>query len=871
MADIINVGSGPNVGDGDTLLAAATKANAEFARLAAITPINITILNNLTLSSGSVVENTAPGVLIGALAGKTTSSVVDIIDDAGMQVVMDTSYNLRTGLRATSFVEGNPSIKVRERLSDGTSTTERISTIVIPVTQNTGIVAATPPDRFFRAVATGTGAGTSWANAKGLASLAADVAAAPANTKFGILADDGIIEMTSAISIAPSAAGVEVKGMRTDYNPRHVALRGSRARWFRPTNPETVSNVNAIVVDGAVLNMRDGQANAGNTGITFGGAFGGKLAYLALMHFSTALPISSTGGSGWNIEDIAMFNVARGLSDNTSQASAPSLSNTNIRRVKGIGASKPWMRLRGNSNNVLHEDCEIDLRRIDGDAFGVGFSLDDRSNSTDPVLALEGAHNISYVRCIARNAHQSDLPGNYWNADGFSCERGNYNITYTDCEAYGCTDGGWDYKGVNVDMIRCIAADNKRNYRIWSYDVYMEDCESRAPYIRGGSGGSRHIWLSGGASLGLRGADVLWKGGGMYDDGSPTTAPIDMADQFGGNVLRLIDVDESYAGVPFLSTSTGQASVIMRAASAPTGAPTLTSGTSFTATEGLFYNLPLTFNRDVTYKLTAGADIAQFGLAHINSGPVQLSPQAYAPGGDNTRDVTVTVEDIARNPLSVSPTVTVQALADARVMDLNFTTAAAGSQTTTDAAPGAHALIWGASTKVEQFASGDNRLRLLGTTAGSAAFILASPDTDDWTFDGSFRIQADGVRTTDLSAAQVLVAHHATSTGNRCWNVRVGVDGSIGFSAWTTTSSTANFILDSAPGVIAANTDYDIVVNRSGGVVKIFVNGTEVASGAFSSAIRNGTPSLTIGGTASSNPLFKGWVKKVKLLKGSAV
>lgn len=871
MVDIINVGALPNDGNGASLRDAANAVNAEFARLNAVVPVNITILNNLTLAMGvTVLENLASGQLIGALTGKSVSSVLDIIDDGGLQVEMDTAYNLRVGLRQASYVEGAITIKVRERLSDGVSFTERLSTIVIPVSQDASIVPGVPPNRFFRGTARGSGDGLSWANAKGISSLAADFAAAPANTVFGVLADDGIIDMPTSSNLIASAAGVKIIGMRTDYNPRFALFRGTRARWFRPTNPETVSNVNAVIVDGVVLNMRDGQANAGNNGFAFGGPLGGDIGFLGFMHFSTPMPIHSVGGSNWAIHDCITFNVARGISDVTGQAAAPTLTNSTIKRIRGIGCSKPWIRERGNSNAILHEDCVIDLRRIDGDSFGVGFSLDDRSNSSDPVLALEGAHNIQYVRCFAYNAHMTDLSTSYWNADGFSNERGNYDIDYIDCQAWGCTDGGWDFKGRNVRLIRCIAGDNKRNFRIWPEGVYMEDCESRAPRIRGGSGGSRHIWLSGGSAVGLRGADVLWKGGGMYDDGSPAGTPIDMSDQNGGNVLRLIDVDEA-TGVPLLSTVAGQTSVIMRAAAAPAGNPVLTSGTpSFAAIEGRFYSLPMEFDRPVTQKLTGGADVLQFTLAHIHNGPAQLIPQVYVPAGDNTRDVTVTVEDIARNPLVVNPTVTVAELVDARVLDLDFTTALAGSQTTVDSSSVPHAIVWGASTKVEQFAVGDNRLRLLGTTVGSAAFILALADSEDWTFDGSFRIQLDGLRTTELVATQVVMGHHAISTGNRCWNTRVEPDGSVGFSAWTSTSSSANFILNSAPGVIAANTDYDIVVLRVGGVVKILVNGVEVASAPFEAAIRNGASSLAIGGTASSNPLFKGWIKKIKLLKGKS-
>ena len=59
--------------------------------------------------------------------------------------------------------------------------------------------------------------------------------------------------------------------------------------------------------------------------------------------------------------------------------------------------------------------------------------------------------------------------GNYWNADGYSSERGNKNLVFENCRASGWTDGGHDHKGENITYINCTSWDNKRNFRSWGF------------------------------------------------------------------------------------------------------------------------------------------------------------------------------------------------------------------------------------------------------------------------------------------------------------------------------------------------------------------------------------------------------------------
>lgn len=92
-------------------------------------------LQNLTLSSSSVPENTAPGAAIGLLSGRTPGSTITLIDDAGNRFALNGSANgIVTGLTALNFETGaSHSIIVEETLATAANS-PRQSTIAITVT-----------------------------------------------------------------------------------------------------------------------------------------------------------------------------------------------------------------------------------------------------------------------------------------------------------------------------------------------------------------------------------------------------------------------------------------------------------------------------------------------------------------------------------------------------------------------------------------------------------------------------------------------------------------------------------------------------------------------------------------------------------------
>jgi hypothetical protein len=192
--------------------------------------------------------------------------------------------------------------------------------------------------------------------------------------------------------------------------------------------------------------------------------------------------------SDLTIEDCTFRNIYRFIENTASGGERrAAMRGFAVRRCAGSGVERGFARIRYDSSQGIVEDCAADGEGIEGESIPVGCALDDT------------AHNIVYRRCVMQNFRQSN--GNrYWNGDGFSDEGRNYGIRYEQCEARGCTDGGYDCKSADVVLDRCIAEDNKRNFRLWGATATLKSCTSRNPNWRGAgreNGGPAHIWLGG--------------------------------------------------------------------------------------------------------------------------------------------------------------------------------------------------------------------------------------------------------------------------------------------------------------------------------------------------------------------------------------
>lgn len=134
--------------------------------------------------------------------------------------------------------------------------------------------------------------------------------------------------------------------------------------------------------------------------------------------------------------------------------------------VDVTGATKIGIRLRYGVYDAVLKNCDVDLggKPYDRDPGGdhVGFSLGDgKSGRSSP------DRDVTFENCTARNAYTSG-GDEYWQGDGFKTEHQSTNVRFLKCRAFDNTDGGFDVKGPGTVLKDCIAARNKRNFRLWN-------------------------------------------------------------------------------------------------------------------------------------------------------------------------------------------------------------------------------------------------------------------------------------------------------------------------------------------------------------------------------------------------------------------
>jgi hypothetical protein len=187
------------------------------------------------------------------------------------------------------------------------------------------------------------------------------------------------------------------------------------------------------------------------------------------------------------VEDCEARNMYRFLEDTSSDKTVPAdLTSFTLRKIAGREIDRSMTRIRYDSHQGVIEDVSA-YGSSQCDLYCVGFQLDDT------------AHDITYLRTEAHAFREASRPDDkYWNGDGFSDERGNYNIRYLSCVATECSDGGFDLKSANVYLEGCSSRLNKRNYRLWNSGE-LHDCTSEDPHHYGGTGGSAHFSFHGSA------------------------------------------------------------------------------------------------------------------------------------------------------------------------------------------------------------------------------------------------------------------------------------------------------------------------------------------------------------------------------------
>lgn len=173
------------------------------------------------------------------------------------------------------------------------------------------------------------------------------------------------------------------------------------------------------------------------------------------------------------------------------------LTDSTIRNCRMIRYTKRGIRFDKGCHDLAIADVLADAtggqQAWPTEAFPFGFAVEDG----------EGNHSIRFECCTARNNVFPSEPGKYWNGDGFLAESNSENLSYVDCMSFGNSDGGWDDKSRAPRLMGCVAARNKRGFRLWNvrgdqqHPARLENCLGVYNKSAGGSGSSAGLWICG--------------------------------------------------------------------------------------------------------------------------------------------------------------------------------------------------------------------------------------------------------------------------------------------------------------------------------------------------------------------------------------
>ncbi|MBB4086383.1 beta strand repeat-containing protein [Sphingomonas carotinifaciens] len=353
------------------------------------------------------------------------------------------------------------------------------------------------PVLYISPTGSGSGNGSSAADAATLADLPKLIAAAGPGGEVRLIADQGAYtapaDALSIVAGGREGLPVTIRGVDSAGNPMDATITGSRPAPFDPANPSGEEVMRLL--DGADhLVFRD----------------------LAFDNVGTAFRVGADIAD-LTVQGIAATNVARFFDDIASGANTSATIDTlTIRDVDIAGYSKGAIRVQYDSSNILIQDVRADSGFQDGDNFAIGLHLDGT------------AHDVTVERVAMRNA--LDTVNDYRNGDGFATERGTYNISLRDIIATGNSDGGLDLKTDNIVVDGAIVSGNGRNIRLWGTNAQLSDIVSLDAGAPTPGGNREHVWLGANASASIDGALI-------GDPGSPTV--FNLAER--GGRLTVID------------------------------------------------------------------------------------------------------------------------------------------------------------------------------------------------------------------------------------------------------------------------------------------------------------------------------------------
>lgn len=307
----------------------------------------------------------------------------------------------------------------------------------------------------------GTGDGSSWQNAAKLGSMNKLIEAVGPGGEVLVRADLGTYQLRGPLEIVKggTAAGdVTIRGVDVNEADMLVHIKGTRMDTYTPGGAPGFDGLR-LLTGADHLNIQNFKLEDMGRAIHVGSAI-------------KDLSISNMVG-----ENVRRFFDNDYRNGPTGEAT---ISGLVIEDVEIRGFSKNAIRLRDGTNDVVIRNVTADSERQDKDNFAMG------------VLLTDQVHNVLIENTTMRNSHST--LGSYWNGDGFVTERGVSNVRFVNTVSTGNTDAGYDLKSSNTVLINAYAADNSRNYRIWSDSVTIIDSVSVDAHNRNGASAA-HVWV----------------------------------------------------------------------------------------------------------------------------------------------------------------------------------------------------------------------------------------------------------------------------------------------------------------------------------------------------------------------------------------
>jgi serralysin len=279
-----------------------------------------------------------------------------------------------------------------------------------------------------------------------------------------LLADQGAYQQNTQLSISKGGTGdapVTIRGIDSSGNPMAAEIVGSRS----PSWTYGMSEGNELF-----------RLLSGANNLVFED--------LTTRNFGNGVFRIGADISNLTIRDVDASNVSRFIENYVSGTStSATVSGLTVEDVNVTDYSRSVIRLQYDTHNVLIDNVVGDSERTFGGLYVCGIALDGT------------AHDVVISDTVMKNNFGQGTASEYWNGDGFSTERGNYNIRFENTVASGNSDAGYDLKSSSTTLVNTVADGNNRNYRFWSTSITMEGGSSFNPTYYGGNTDTAHVWL----------------------------------------------------------------------------------------------------------------------------------------------------------------------------------------------------------------------------------------------------------------------------------------------------------------------------------------------------------------------------------------